>query len=231
MLIAICDDIKSERESIKNICCNLGETNILTFSSPEQLFTSEKLSSIDLLFLDIELGNSSYNGIDVKNKLEYEFSNIFIVFCTSHDEMMPSAFGKNVLFFLKKPYSTSSIKSCMDRVNILNVDFHIIDVDPSHSLLCKDILYLNSNQKYTIFYNLNNSYYDSRESIVNWIKVLEKYNFCQISRSSIINLKHFVRLDSSSNTIVLRNNITLKISRRFIKLFKEKLQAYQRALL
>ena len=72
MVIGICDDLETEQNAIKTICKELEETNILTFSDSDELFRSDRLQDIDLLFLDIELKDDTQTGIDIKNKLEDE---------------------------------------------------------------------------------------------------------------------------------------------------------------
>ncbi len=227
MLIGICDDLETERNAIKTICEELGENNILTFSDSDELFRSDRLQDIDLLFLDIELKDDTQTGIDIKNKLEDEDADTFIVFCTTHQELMPDAFGRNVLSFLNKPFQKQSIQTCIDRAAYLKKDFRPISINDSDTMICKDILYLSSEQKYTIFHSVTGSTCSSRQSLKEWASQLESQGFCQISRSTIINLKHYVKFNAKDNSISLHHGIKLAISRRYINRLKDQLHNYQ----
>lgn len=226
MLIGICDDIINDAMEIKSICNDLGESDIYTFSSSEELLNSEILPNLDLLFLDIELKGDTKNGIDIKKILEYRAISTFIVFCTSHQEVMPNAFGRNVLFFLNKPVSKQSVKNCLERVSYFKKDFMLITINNMDCIACKDILYLRFEQKYTIFYSTDGSHLLSNRPIKEWETDLKELNFGRISRSTIVNLKHFIRYTSDKSSVLLHNNVRLNISRRYFSSFKEQLYDY-----
>lgn len=231
MIIGICDDIREEAMKLKSVCEDLGETDIRVFSSSEQLLSSTELQHLDLLFLDIELKGDAKNGIEIKEILETRTPSVFIVFCTTHEEFMPKAFGKNVLFFLSKPFSTQSVKKCLVHASYLKKDFALIPVNNADSIMSKDILYLNFEQKYTIFYSIDGRSLLSRQSISDWAAVLKEQGFCRISRSTIINLKHYVRYIPDKYTILLHNNTQVAISRRYVTDFKKEFHAYQTEIL
>ena len=152
MLIGICDNSKQSRTKLVNICAKLNEFNILTFSTPNELLHSSHFFDLDLLFLAIDLNDSFQTEIDIKNYLEQINSSIFVVFCSNRQEFMSDAFGHNVLSFIRKPASIESVKKILNRASHLKKDLHSIQVNHTDSLLCGDILYLKSDQKYTIFY-------------------------------------------------------------------------------
>lgn len=216
MLIGICDNSKQSRTKLVNICAKLNEFNILTFSTPNELLHSIHFFDLDLLFLAIDLNDSFQTEIDIKNYLEQINSSIFVVFCSNRQEFMSDAFGHNVLSFIRKPASIESVKKILNRASHLKKDLHSIQVNHTDSLLCGDILYLKSDQKYTIFYCTDGSSYASRKAILEWATLLEPLGFYQISRSAIINLKHYTTQDTHENIIILQNSVKLKLSRRRI---------------
>lgn len=222
MKIGICDDQFSEREQIKTICSTLGYSDILLFSSGEALFESTYLPAINLLFLDIELDGIS--GIEIKNQLELSNPATFIVFITTHQELMPDAFGHNVLSFLTKPLSEHSVIRCIKKAAYLMKDFYKVVINTNTTLLCKNILYLHSEQKYTVFYTTNGETYVTKKSLKEWKTELENLGFCPVSRSTIINLKHFKMIEE--NRVFLSPNISLPVSRRYMQLLKEKSVSY-----
>ena len=100
----------------------------------EDFLNAPDSSQFHLLFLDIEM--KGLTGIELKTLLEKTNPSIFIVFTTTHEEMMPEAFGRNVISFLTKPLDLNSIKHCICilRINIL---FFILQMG---SLIFREIL-------------------------------------------------------------------------------------------
>ena len=101
MKILICDDEIYIRKNILKILTPLvtqyPSLNIAECDNGDDVLHCE----FDLLILDIEM--QGMNGISIKNALEQRNTTYKILFVTSHDELMPCAFGKNVYGFLSKP--------------------------------------------------------------------------------------------------------------------------------
>lgn len=222
MKIGICDDIREEREQAKRYCQKLGYNDIALFSSGEELLNCTDLSMLNLLFLDIEMEGIS--GIDVKNKLEQTNPSTFIVFCTTHQELMPNAFGRNVISFLTKPFDQRPIEQCIKKAAFLSKEFYPISIDEKTAIPCKDILYLHAEQKYTIFYITNGKTFTTRKSLKNWAEELEALGFCPISRAAVINLKHYIK--TNNKQVFLYNDIVLPISRRYLQILEKKFDEY-----
>ncbi|MBO5488282.1 MAG: response regulator transcription factor [Eubacterium sp.] len=222
MNIGICDDCLEECNHIRKYCMNLGYEKIFLFSSGEELLTSPNLSSLNLLFLDIEMNDIS--GIEVKERLSKINSSTFIVFCTTHAELMPDAFGRNVISFITKPFSSRSIEHCIKKASVLSKDFFKLQIDESIVIPCGDILYLNSQQKYTIFHTQDGNSYSSRKSLREWADILNELGFCPVSRSAIINLKYYNKSDNRK--VILNGNISIPVSRRHVQSLKTQFENY-----
>ncbi len=222
MKIGICDDFAKDRECIKNYCMDLGYGDVHTYSSGEELLDSPEHSSLNLLFLDIEL--DGINGIQIKNMLERTNPSTFIVFSTTHHELMPDAFGRSVINFLTKPYSEHSIDNCIKRAAFLDRDYYPISIDEATTLPCRDILYLYTDQKYTIFYTEDGTTFSTRKPLKVWAEELKDLGFCPISRSAIINLKHYIK--PKNKQAILSGNISLPISRRYKSTLESRFDTY-----
>ena len=103
MNIAVCDDIKMVRQGIVAECERIREQmeveyNIFEYENIQEL--KQNLGNIDILLLDIEIGEDS--GIDVKNYIEEMRLDIIIIFITSYDSYIKESFGINVLGFIDK---------------------------------------------------------------------------------------------------------------------------------
>ena len=222
MRIGICDAIAAEREQIKKYCQKFGYDHISLYPSGTALLNSTELPRLNLLFLDIELGNIS--GIEIKKKLEQTSPCTFIVFISFHRERMPDAFGYNVISFLTKPLKESSIQQCIKRAACLSMDFYPVTVNEHTHIPCKDILYFHAEQKYTVIYTTDGKTFITRRSLKDWTIELEKVGFCAISRGTIINLKHYIK--TNKEQVLLHNDILLPISRRYRQLLGEKFNNY-----
>jgi DNA-binding LytR/AlgR family response regulator len=142
MRIAICDDRTEDRDLLKKYCENLGYLDLSLFSSGKDLLESSLLSTIDLVFLDIEM--QGYSGIEVKNILESNYPATLIVFCTTHSELMVDAFGKNVLSFLTKPYDEHMIQQSLGHASALAKDILSVSIAEGCKISSKDIVYFHS---------------------------------------------------------------------------------------
>ena len=227
MKIGICDDDIQTRVQLETLCRKLGYDDIYQFESGEELLSSDICSSLALLFLDIEM--NKITGIDVKNTLEKKCPFTLIIFNTSHNEHILSAFGRNVISFISKPFSEISIKTNLEHAAILSRNFLPIKIDENTSVPCQDILYLTSEHKYSIFHTNNGNSYLSRKPLKEWSKILNEFNFCPISRSTIINLKYYKKIEN--NKMILYNGMAFTISRRYSNLLKLKFDTYSLELL
>lgn len=225
--IAICADKASENERLKRECYHLGYVDITSFPDGESLLNSPELSSINLVFLDIEMPH--LNGLDIKEKLAQKFSSILVVIVSSHPELMPDAFGRNVISFLKKPFSKTTLSLCLQKATRLSLDFQIIKIDTAHFVLCKDIVYLRSEDKYSVIYLKGKDPILSRISLKDWYTKLESLGFCFTSRNTLVNLKH--THVGEKKTRILSDEVPLTISRNYIDSFYQNYEYYQKTRL
>ena len=68
------------------------------------------------------------DGISIKENFEKRRKNTRIIFLTSHTERVLEAFGKNVLFFLRKPLNRQEFIKAMDKV-MRDINEVVIEVE------------------------------------------------------------------------------------------------------
>lgn len=224
MKIGICDDQSEERNLLKKYCHHLGYQNINTYSSGDELLSTPELTSLDLVFLDIEMNGIS--GIEVKKQLEQLSPTTLIVFSTTHQELMPDAFGRNVIFFLTKPIAEHAVEQCIKQAAYFTKDFYPVVVDKNVTLTCRDILYLQAEQKYTNIYTEDGTTYLTRKALREWKEELSELGFCAISRSAIINLKYYTKLTEKNKKVLMQNGVTIPISRHYQSVLRKELDAF-----
>ena len=104
------------------------------------------------------------------------------------------------------------------------MDFFPIAINDCVFIPCQDILYLHSENKYTIFYTTNGESYISRDSLTAWNEKLKEFGFCPVSRNSIINLKYYKK--TYQKQAILSTEIRLPISRRYLQTLDETFRCY-----
>lgn len=220
MRIGICDDNTNDWGRLKEICEQSGYTDVRIFTSSTEFLESEDRP--DLLFLDIEMDGMS--GIELKDFLETNSHQTYIVFYTAHSEWMPEAFGKNVIGFLRKPVSQREVQRCITKAIFLRKEYCILTLDPDVRIFCGQILYIQANGVYTTFICEDNKKYSIRKPLRNWEDELREFGFCCPHRSYIVNFQHVEAMDA--NYITLKNGESLPISRRHAKQTKNAYKDY-----
>lgn len=219
MRIAVCDDEKNIRkklvgmlDEIREICAV--ELEIEECNDGDVLFNGE----YDLILLDIEM--PKMNGLLVKERLEK--TNTAIVFITSHKELMPDAFGKNVYGFVSKPIdeikTKEKIQDVIKTMEKNNGKILLEDYQGVHMFFFRDILYIQSTQKYSTVYTTREKIL-CNYSLGEWERILPVDDFMRCHKQFLVGIHHIQKL---KDMIVLDNEQQVPISRRKKMECKEK---------
>lgn len=192
MKICICDDEKREREGIREICKEFFQKKGMVYEIGEAENAEEALrviGEIDLLVLDIEM--PGMDGLMLKNRLQKCNSKCLILFVTSHDEMMPEAFGMNVIGFVEKRLlSVKMFRYLTLAVNIVGRD--ILIEEKYHS---QDIVMVHSEREYCNLYFKDGTTVLIRSSLRKIELELLEADFVRASRAWVVNLKYVDSLE------------------------------------
>lgn len=195
MKIAICDDIVEYRLSVKcyteeyfkthHINCEVDEYN-----SGHALANAN--IDYDIIFLDIELGDS--NGIDIAKYIKSQFSNSLIIVITSYRQYLDEAMDLNVLRYIDKPITQNRIFSALDKA-MSQIHETIITVHTKDNQIIRlkvsDIVYAEAKLKKVTIYTKNSSFI-IRESLKSLKELLVASCFAIPHNSYILNL-NFIR--------------------------------------
>lgn len=130
--IAICDDLTECRLSIKCYAKEYFklhhiETSFDEFKSGTDLLNSD--TSYDILFLDIELGDS--NGISVAKEIQKKNKNTVILVVTAYHQYLDDAMDIKVTRYIDKPATQKRVFSALDKaLSVINesvVTLHLTD--------------------------------------------------------------------------------------------------------
>jgi len=199
-----------------------------------------------LIFLDVELADGK--GVDLLNELDC--SAIEIIFTTSHDKYAISAIKNNAADYLLKPIKEKELKNAIEKVvkrlkeretlrqaSQLQGYLDKVKSDQQQDaklivptkegmtfLKVNDIIRLQSESNYTLFYLQNNKKILVSKTLKNFEEKLLPYNFLRIHQSHLINLAHMKEIDHGDNFALMADGSKVEISKRKKKEFMDSLE-------
>ncbi|MBR6402714.1 MAG: response regulator transcription factor [Eubacterium sp.] len=227
MIVAVCDDNRGCRREIKAECEKILKSSDIKFDIHE--FSNvralmKELSNIDILLLDIELGEDS--GIEVKNYIEENELDIIIIFISGYTAHMPESFGLNVMGFIDKTDISGMLPKYMEKALTRkgNVTGFIGTID------VRNIKYIQSNGVYVDIVKNDDTKVLYRATMKEMETKLTGLNFSRAHRSYIINLKYVSRIDAGldGSRYAFLGNDKIKISKRRYPSFRKEFSDFSR---
>lgn len=214
MRIAICDDIVEYRLSIKSYSKEYFKMHHIEYTIDEFENGSDLLNSntnYDILFLDIELGDS--NGIDIAKEIQKKNRNTVILIVTSYHQYLDDAMDINVTRYIDKPVTQNRIFSALDKaLSVINESVITFQMKDNQIVRLKlsEIIYAEAKFKGVFIYTQNQSY-KIKETMKELRSMLTASCFAIPHNSYIVNL-NYVR-DYKREEIALTEPYTnIKIS-------------------
>lgn len=228
--IAICEDEMNARTELRMLVEACLEKNrysyrIYEFGKGEEVLDFG--TCFHGIFLDIEMGGMS--GFDVKEWLESEKSDAFIVFVTSHEEQMQEAFGENVVGFIKKPAIPQDVTRVLEKVMVHYRDHQKVLVKSEegiNEIEVKDILYIKGDHVYVDIYLCGGNQRITRDKLHIWEEKLEQYGFCRIHKSYLVNMGRVHKV--TKHEVTMQDGTKLAVGRKFEYGFWEKYHRYRK---
>ena len=221
--IAICDDeivLANEIEQIILMFAhNTQESiNVDVFYTGDDLMDSLNNNVYDMIFLDIELGNTT--GIDLGNKIRNEFCDYTckIVFISAKTGYEMQLFDIQPLNFLVKPISSIDLERCLKLViKILEKENTIFEYKSNYQLnrvKIKDILYFESYLKKIKIVTINHEDYfnDNLDSV----KMRLPNFFFKPHRSYLVNYNQVTKI-TRDNIFINDINKKIPLSKNSVK--------------
>lgn len=220
MLIGICDDSQLIREYVFEVCkavaVNYGEKiEIRLYADGRELITDEP----DILILDIEMPLK--DGLQIKQELQNQKKRTIIIFVTGHDEMMPSAFGVNVMGFINKKDIKEQLPEMLKSAIKLSGNFAVIEGIDS-----RKIVYIKASHTYSEIHLADERLLTVRKSCKELEKGLVGHSFVKISRWYLVNIRYITRIKDKN--VELADGTILAVSVRTRSEVKKKYIQYCR---
>jgi two-component system LytT family response regulator len=96
-------------------------------------------------------------------------------------------------------------------------------IDRKQSVFSKDVVFLKANINYTEIHLICGKKYVLAKTLKEFYKDFERLGFFRINRSIVVNMKYITNTDAQYQSLKLKNQLCLNISRRRRDDFKESL--------
>lgn len=195
-------------------------------------------STYDLIFLDIQLGESS--GFTLAQHLKTLKSPVQIIFSTAYEQYALDAFNIDAVDYILKPLDQKRVNESLEkakrRLKVLNAESEtkdskypskitITDDGKTYLVDTDEIIYIETDIGKLHIKTKTNDYY-SKKTLSKIKELLDPTTFIQIHRSYIINLNYIDTVEPGFNhnyIITLSNKTKVTVSRSFVKDVKNKL--------
>ena len=193
MRIAICDNLTECRLSVK---CYAGEyfklrhieCSIDEFKTGTDLLKSDEI--YDILFLDIELGDT--NGIAIAKQIQQKHKNTVILVVTAYHQYLDDAMDIQVTRYIDKPATQNHIFSALDKaLSVINesiITLHMKDSKVAR-LKISDIIYAEAKLKGVFIYTKETKY-NIKETMKQLRSMLTASCFAVTHNSYIVNMNY-----------------------------------------
>ena len=224
--VLIIEDHEEEAQHVKEAIVRLSDSSTLSYEITiiTENFNEEKLSGYDLYFLDINMGLDN-NGFEIAKTIQQQNSHACIVFCSNHENLVFESFRLDVMFFVRKSHLDQDIKEALckfEKVYAKRLQFSEkwIGLDRSkQKVQMEDIIYLESDDNYTIIHLKANDEIRIKMSLKKVMDQLRFEKLILISRSIAVNLLYVTGING--NFIYMGNKQQFSASQRKMSVIKK----------
>lgn len=235
--IAVVDD---EKKMVDAVCGLIQKTvgdrpgiEIHTFSSGEA-FLEQMGHNIrfDILFCDIEL-NGGINGIELGRMLKPRYSDLYLVYLTSHSDYASESYVLEAYQYILKSDMNDRLPviltQIIQRIEKSGKKFLVIGTYlEQQKIYYADIIYLckAKGAKYVQYMTIHGEYRE-RITLEEALKKMDSTDFILVERGYAVNMKHIHSI--RGNVITLTNKEQVVISRARCTKVKEQVNQYWHA--
>ena len=218
--IAVCDDenvIVNQIEHIISEVCKRESipVNIDVFYSGRELKRQVTSGTkYDIIFLDIQMKGG--DGITAAENIRKVDDNVLLIYVSGYDKYMMELFRLDVFGFIKKPIDeeilTKTFLETYQRVCSKMVYFTFSYKHEEYKILCKEILYFESNVRKVTIYTQNGEHYTFNGKLSEIEQKMSdgKIPFLRVHQSYLVNCKYIK--NTSYNHVELMDGAVLPVS-------------------
>jgi len=231
--IYICDDDRNVLQTLATIIensvliQNYDMKIVCATTNPLEIIQERKKNEQrSIYFLDVDLSHDKYDGFTLAKHIREIDTRGFIIFVTTHEELMFETFKYRVeamSYLIKADVSLGQqIRHCLDDIhNLILVEKNEVEsyytvrvADIAHQISVKEILYFEtSDASHHIVVHMINRRIEFRGKL-NEIEKEIGSSFLRLHRSFFVNRQHIDSVNYAENTVTLNNGTTCMVSRK-----------------
>ena len=222
--IGICEDDDTQLKSLHFLVREWGmkkelELSFSLFKDCESCwFEWSERMDLDVLLLDIDLGDGCLNGMDLAHKIREKDKCVKIIFITALAEYMGQGYDVNAFHFLIKPINAYRLAQVLDRAleKIEKQENYLLLEDENQTQLIpvSRILYVEAFSHSIVIYLYEDGKVRFSEKKIGMKEIegrLPQEDFFRCHRSYLVSLMHIRRIQK--NQVLLRGDVSLPVSR------------------
>ncbi len=231
MTVLICDDEEEFYIKLKNILCAnpiFMDSEFIYCEDEKEVFEAYESNEIDIVFMDIEVGEVL--GFDIVRKLLLKRYSPKVIYATAYSHYVFESFVGQPLGFVRKSHLEQDLELALNEVNrifagktrILNIrsgtsdyELKLYQISSLEIFGHKMIIHYSDKHTLTVRYTLSKLE-----------KQLAGYDFIRVSRNTLVNLEHIKEL--SGDRVTMKNGSEVYITPIKIKEIKDAIAEYNR---
>lgn len=225
MKIVLCDDHETISEQLSQLIRKYDDEHQMQndfryFSKPSLLFQYMQEEPVDLIFMDLDFGDASEDGIVWSKKIKAAFPRTVLIILTAYENRYKEGYEARAFRFMTKPVEEKEL------FEYLNVSIEELYLTESisltrrgipHKILLRDICYFSAQSGGSELWTRTDMYC-CEESLLEWERRLPATVFFRCHSKYLVNLTHVAKFESQSLT--LSGGERIPISRRKWKAFQ-----------
>ncbi len=236
---AVCDDNKEFAQRLcKMIKRQFGSrgtgVELTCFTSGEELVKIHRLLGFDAVFLDIDM--PAMNGFETAKQLTEINDRCYIIFVTSHNELVYDSFMFRPLNFIPKDTQDNMslrLEKVIDQLSqqIKQNETIVLESRESgrFSVMIKDIVFIES-LDHDVLYHIKGrrSPEKIRASISQLEQQLAQFDFVRVHKMYLVNFKYIFNISLTKSAVMLKQGKELPLGRRYKHFVNEQFTDYLR---
>jgi DNA-binding LytR/AlgR family response regulator len=175
---------------------------------------------LDILFLDIDLGEES--GIQIAAQLALKYPKLIVIFVTGHREFAGDAFEVEAMGYLVKPYDIKKMESILKKallqVTALNHfdeprEIVITDENLKKKVNLADIIYIERQAARSVIFT-KDKVYNVYETLTSLLERLGE-GFLRVNQGEVVAAREIAEI--KGNDVYLKNGKLFSIGRTYRK--------------
>ncbi len=217
--VAICDDDKAVLEKVRVLLESICKDVSIKTYDDEKIILEENI--FDIVFMDIEIKDKS--GIDFAIKIRERCPDCIIIFITNYTCYISDAFDAIPFQYLIKPLDENKLISVFNKaLSTIKKRKKYVPITwngQTELVECFQIIYFERCQRNVLFHMQDGKIKKSSKKFIEYITMLESYNFIRSHNSILVNIS-FIKALKQYN-IILENNEVVPISKKYLLSVRE----------